>query len=361
MDNQFVSINLQLEELQFMDESKRTLLFSDLDKELHNFPQKFSQYRILPLLINAFEFGGAGSSILPPLFQIGKMLDDTNYQAKIVPCVVKLFSSTDRATRINLLQQLSEFIQHLRPATVEKDIYPNVSTGFLDTVPAMREATVKSMVLLAPKLTEKTINNQLLKHFARLQMDEQPGIRTNTTVCLGKIAPSFSESTRQKVLIPAFTRALRDSFGPARLAGISAIMNTKNFYNPPDVANRLLPPLCSLTLDLNKDIRTKTFQAIDLFLTRLKELSESPEASTDQVGLQPNVVGTASSWAGWAYNSLASKLSKAPEPSTVSPAVQASDVSTKQANSDKVYNAADQPTVSAKEDENRQLQPLVVC
>ena len=56
--------------MQFMDESKRTLLFNALNKELDNFPQKFSQYRILPLLINAFEFGGAGSSVLPPLFQV---------------------------------------------------------------------------------------------------------------------------------------------------------------------------------------------------------------------------------------------------------------------------------------------------
>ena len=39
-------------------------------------------------------------------------------------------------------------------------------------------------------------------------------------------------------------------------------------------------------------------------------------------GLQSNVVGTASSWAGWAYSSLASKLSKAPETCSVYPAAQ---------------------------------------
>ena len=39
-------------------------------------------------------------------FQIGKLLETEEYQQKIVPCVVKLFSSTDRATRIQLLQQV---------------------------------------------------------------------------------------------------------------------------------------------------------------------------------------------------------------------------------------------------------------
>jgi SCY1-like protein 1 len=40
-------------------------------------------------------------------FQIGKLLEAEEYQQRIVPCVVKLFSSTDRATRIQLLQQVS--------------------------------------------------------------------------------------------------------------------------------------------------------------------------------------------------------------------------------------------------------------
>ena len=38
--------------------------------------------------------------------QVGKLLEADEYQQKIVPCVVKLFSSTDRATRIHLLQQV---------------------------------------------------------------------------------------------------------------------------------------------------------------------------------------------------------------------------------------------------------------
>ena len=49
------------------------------------------------------------SKIAPWLIhlQLGKLLDSAEYQQKIVPCVVKLFSSTDRATRVKLLQQVS--------------------------------------------------------------------------------------------------------------------------------------------------------------------------------------------------------------------------------------------------------------
>lgn len=45
------------------------------------------------------------------------------------------------------------------------------------------------MLLLAPKLNETNLNQDLMRHFARLQSrDEQGPIRCNTTVCLGKIA-----------------------------------------------------------------------------------------------------------------------------------------------------------------------------
>lgn len=46
------------------------------------------------------------------------------------------------------------------------------------------------MLLLAPKLNEANLNQELMRHFARLQArDDQGPIRCNTTVCLGKIAP----------------------------------------------------------------------------------------------------------------------------------------------------------------------------
>lgn len=38
------------------------------------------------------------------------------------------------------------------------------------------------MLLLAPKLSEKTINNQLLKYFAKLQMDQEV---INVGQCVG--------------------------------------------------------------------------------------------------------------------------------------------------------------------------------
>ena len=54
------------------------------------------------------------------------------------------------------------------------------------------------MVLLAPKLSDSVLNNQLLKHFAKCQLDEQPSIRTNVNICLGKIAQYLGPAVSHK-------------------------------------------------------------------------------------------------------------------------------------------------------------------
>lgn len=77
---------------------------------------------------------------------MGKLLNEDEYQKKIVPCVVKLFSSNDRATRSRLLQQIDYFIGHIQASTVNEEIFPQVAHGFMDTNPTIREQTVKVSV-----------------------------------------------------------------------------------------------------------------------------------------------------------------------------------------------------------------------
>ena len=83
----------------------------------------------------------------------------------------------------------------------------------------------------------------------------QPGIRTNTNICLGKIAPYLNPQMRQKVLVSAFLRSLKDPFPPARCAGIGSMAATHAYYTTSDIAVRLLPALCTVTVDKEKTVR----------------------------------------------------------------------------------------------------------
>lgn len=190
---------------------------------------------------------------------------------------MKLFASTDRVTRSRLLQQLDLFIAHLQPPVVNEQIFPQVAHGFLDTNATIREQTVKSIIHLAPKLNYNNLNVEVLRHFARLQArDDQGGIRTNTTVCLGKIAPHLHPQVRQRVLVSAFIRAMRDPFPPARVAGVLALAATQQYFLLSEVANRVLPSLCSLTVDPEKTVRDPAFKTIRGFLGKLEKVSEDP-------------------------------------------------------------------------------------
>lgn len=63
--------------------------------------------------MEALDFGAANSSVLNPVLQIGKDLSTEEYNQKITPSIVKWFSSPERAMRVNLLQNLESFIEHI--------------------------------------------------------------------------------------------------------------------------------------------------------------------------------------------------------------------------------------------------------
>lgn len=189
--------------------------------------------------------------------------------------------------------------------------------------PLVREQTLKSILTIVEKLSDRTINGELLRHLAKTANDEQPGIRTNTTICLGKIAKYLGSSTRTKVLIAAFSRSLRDPFVHARNASLMALAASAEYFGEDDCATRVLPCICPLLLDKEKLIREQANKAIDVYLQKIRKAGDAmpdsalpPTSASDNSA--PPRMGTpqasepaSSSWAGWAISSFTNKLSTA--------------------------------------------------
>jgi SCY1-like protein 1 len=186
----------------------------------------------------------------------------------------------------------------------------------------VREQTLKSVLTLISKLSDRTINGELLKYLAKTANDEQPGIRTNTTICLGKIAKSLGTSSRSKVLIAAFTRSLRDPFVHARNASLMALAVTGEYFSDEDVAVRVLPSICPLLIDKEKLVRDQAVKTMDIYVQRVRKAAASmpetalPQGTTENPGPrmstpQLNENSAAGSWAGWAISSFTNKLSTA--------------------------------------------------
>ncbi|CAG2106702.1 unnamed protein product [Medioppia subpectinata] len=347
--NNFIDSMLFLEEIQIKDTIEKNRFFTNLDNHLDSFPKDICKNKILPQLVTAFEFSAVGSAILGPLFKIGKSLEEEEYQKKIVPCVVKLFACKDRATRAKLLQQMETFINYIQPNVVNDSVFPHVCQGFLDSNPVIREQTVKCMLHMASKLNYHNLNEEIVKNFSRLQArDEEGGIRTNTTVCLGKIASHLHPQTRQTVLIPSFLRSMRDPFPPARIAGILALSATQNFYSLRECSTRVMPALCHLTMDPEKQVREQAFKALKGFVSKLEKVSEDPSLA-EQMEADLNAAGSnvsstlAASWAGWAVTSLASKFYRSKPSTTDQKANTSQTTANSTAKSDDNKSDADRP------------------
>ena len=183
---------------------------------------------------------------------------------------------------------------------------------------------MKAVLTIIGKLSDRTINGELLKYLAKTSNDEQPGIRTNTTICLGKISKNLGVSTRSKVLIAAFTRSLRDPFVHARNAALMALAVTSDAFNEDDCANRILPALCPCLIDKEKLIRDQANKTMDAYLARIRKFAStmadtvlpspstvdaSSEAAAPRMSTpQPS---EAASWTGWAISSFTNKVSVA--------------------------------------------------
>ncbi|KAI4521517.1 ARM repeat-containing protein [Schizophyllum commune Loenen D] len=329
--NRLVQVCSGLDNFALSSEADKATLLKSLKDSAGSFPTEFVSHRILPALVSALEFGGASAaSILPLVLQFGKNVPPKDYPDVILAPLVKLYASPDRGTRMALLEHLPEYAEHLDKKTVDQKIFVYLKTGFDDTVAVIREATVKSLLLLAPKLSDRTLNNDLLRYLAKMQQDPEPSIRTNTCILIGRLAPSLGYNTKRKVLVPAFTRALKDAFVHCRVAGLMALMATSDCFDAEEVATKVIPNMSFAMVDKERLVRDQAFKAMELYVKKLEKHAEtmpesvlpppgSPEAlaaangssvqaPSIQYTMASTAAGAAGSLAGWAMSSITSRV-----------------------------------------------------
>eukprot|EP00879_Flechtneria_rotunda_P024000 GHRR01025421.1.p1 GENE.GHRR01025421.1~~GHRR01025421.1.p1 ORF type:complete len:475 (+),score=152.72 GHRR01025421.1:1950-3374(+) len=248
-------------------------------------------------------------------FGVHRMLEGDEFIKRVVPSISRLFGSSDRNLRRNLLESIDSYGHHLTQEVVEVQIYPPLSAGFNDENAYIRELTLKAVLILAPKMKQSTLTQNLLKHLSRLQVDNEPSIRANTTVLLGNIAQYLGDTYCKKVLLNAFGRALKDSFPPARVAALRALVATAKYYSPDEMACRALPTVAPLCVDQLADVRSAALACLDTFEELLKENDtklQKEAAAAAAAGNQgaaaagPAIsISNSGGMLGWAMSSLA--------------------------------------------------------
>lgn len=248
-------------------------------------PHAFLSHKVAPALQSLLTQSPAtpGITAIRLFLVCAKIMDEGQFEQVATPTICTLFQKPDRGIRMALLDLLPEVADRLPAKAVQDKIYSCFVSGFTDAVPALRDATLKASILLAPRLTPRQLNTELLRFYARLQSDEQSGIRVNTLVCLGRIARLLDPPTCRKVLPPALVNALRDPFSPSRMAALSVVKSCQDLLGPEDVARALLPAICPLIIDPEPDLRSTALSTVGWLLDRLKRHSPpTPGAASDE-------------------------------------------------------------------------------
>lgn len=286
--------------------------------ESDDFPEEFFRIKVLPELLKSVEFGGGGPKPFGIVLRIATKMSDDEYDSQITPVIIRLFSSPDRALRVCLLDNLPLMIDHLSQKVVSDKIFPQMVTGFGDLAPLVREQTVKAVLVVVSKLSDRVVNGELLRHLAKTANDEQPGIRTNTTICLGKIARNLNPSSRGKVLTAAFSRALRDPFVHGRNAALMALAATADIYPEDDCASKMLPAICPCLVDKEKMIRDQANKTMNIYLDRIRKYATTlpdsvlpPPQSQSAGPTRMSSPQPSNQWMGWAISSFTNKLGSA--------------------------------------------------
>ena len=280
--NKLVETIAFLDTLTLKDSIEKEQFFRNLPRVLETLAKAPVERKILPQIAEALEFGSAPALAVAPMLHAARDLADADFAKKVTPSIVKLFASADKALRVALLEHLPLYERHLSDKIVEESLYERVATGFTDEDAFLRELTLKSALSFVPKMSQRT-HQSLLKHLSKWQIDEEPAIRANTTVLLGNIAGYLAEATAKRVLLNAFSRALRDAFPPARTAGLMALGATTSYYEPSEIATRVLPAVTPLVGDVEKDVRDRAFATAETFMDLMKKhskrLERGPEAA----------------------------------------------------------------------------------
>lgn len=287
-----VEIEESLASLAILSQDSFSIFLDKLEETIDKFPQAYLHFKVLPQLIEAFNRNSSTTNStnirsMTLIIQIAKNLDENKFNTMVSPVIIKMFAMQDRAVRLELLNKLPEYIEILDKKTVSDKIFPSLATGSLDSEPVIREATVKSVMHLMPKLNDRIINGELLRMLAKTQNDQVAEIRANTTILLGRISSSFSKSTRNSVLVAAFARALKDPFVQSRIAALLALSATSEYYSAQDVCNKIIGPLAPSLVDKDSNVRQQAVVTMDTFMNKIKAEAKSMDDNSTE---SPTVV-----------------------------------------------------------------------
>ncbi|QLL32806.1 hypothetical protein HG536_0D03280 [Torulaspora globosa] len=195
------------------------------------------------------------------------------------------FGLTDRQIRFLLLIYLPKISKHLNKNEISAKIYPHFIQGMADSDKTLRLQTLKSIPTIVPFITERQLNNELLRYLAKTQVDVDVEIRTWTVIIITQISTLLSKSSgnRSNILATAYTKSLKDPVTKPRLAALHGLAKSIDLFDVSTIANKILTVIAPGLLDKDPLVRRKAKNLFQIYLDKLEnEAKALQEISTNE-------------------------------------------------------------------------------
>ena len=102
------------------------LRWREIDEIADDLPDDFVKTKVLPELLTSVEYGGGGPKVFGLVTKLSSKLSEDEYQSRVTPVIVRLFTSPDRAMRVCLLDNLPQMIDHIPLKIVNDKLFPQM-------------------------------------------------------------------------------------------------------------------------------------------------------------------------------------------------------------------------------------------
>lgn len=203
----------------------------------------------------------------------------------VKPLIFESFKSPDRQLRFLLLVYFANYLEKLTNNEVSDRIFPHFVQGLADSDATMRIETLKKIPDVTPLITERQLNNDLLRHLAKTQVDADVEIRTWTILTISGLSKKLSSSNnRSGILATAFTKSLKDPHVKPKLAALYGLETSLELFDVTTIANKILTVIAPGLLDSNGQVRRKAKNLFRLYLSKLEgEADQIPADDSEEV------------------------------------------------------------------------------
>ena len=241
-------VSSELLTLPVRSQTDKDIFFRRLAQEIPSFPPLFVENKIIPALLPFFVHSG-------PSVDLANLFLATNDPRTLDA----LIACPEKVVRIMLLDNISRFLQFLSEKSISQII-----GSLSDSMPAVRDATIKASLSLFPKMNPKQAQ-ETAREYIRLCSDDQPPIRTNSLICLGKI--DSKNVPRESLVKTLASVSLRDPFVPARKMALTVVKAHQSIFKPEDLFHFLIPAISPLVIDKSDaDIPVQALSLLKSFI-----------------------------------------------------------------------------------------------